>query len=336
MPAGLLWGALYWAYGARAAAAIPVAYAVLTVLDLLVLFRLRRYELFRWTQQALDTRASRRASARPRGDRRIRPGDPLGVHRGGDGAPVRGCPGVPRGGSRRTWRRSSLPPGCNPGWPSTTPLPPRLVLAFFVLNIVAVSATVVRRAAFLRDGSAQAPAARGGLPEPGADASPVGEARDPGHARGWHRPRAQQPRGRDPARRRAAPRGLEPPRGGQPAPAHAPADGRGAGGPPVASAAGARASRGAERSRRARARGPRGRRGEMARGAGRVRNPGVIAPSLADQGLDPAALSRLAAVLAGRGASRRARVGGSAVRRLHPACTRSARARRGSPRSWAP
>jgi len=51
MPAGLFWGALYLAYGERAAAAIPIAYSVLTLL--FILFRLRHYEQFRWTQQAL-------------------------------------------------------------------------------------------------------------------------------------------------------------------------------------------------------------------------------------------------------------------------------------------
>ena len=53
VPAGLVWGALYWAYGERVAAAIPVSYSVVTVLDLLVLFRRRSYERFRWTQQIL-------------------------------------------------------------------------------------------------------------------------------------------------------------------------------------------------------------------------------------------------------------------------------------------
>jgi len=52
-PAGLAWSALYFAYGERAVAAIPLAYAVLTLLDLLVLIRLRRYELFRRFQQLL-------------------------------------------------------------------------------------------------------------------------------------------------------------------------------------------------------------------------------------------------------------------------------------------
>jgi signal transduction histidine kinase len=53
VPAGLLWGALYFAYGERTVAAIPVAYSVLTFADLLLLFRLRRFELFRRTQQIL-------------------------------------------------------------------------------------------------------------------------------------------------------------------------------------------------------------------------------------------------------------------------------------------
>jgi signal transduction histidine kinase len=53
MPAGLLWGGLYWAYGERAAAAIPVAYTVLTLADLAVLVRVRSYEWFRRAQQAL-------------------------------------------------------------------------------------------------------------------------------------------------------------------------------------------------------------------------------------------------------------------------------------------
>ena len=54
MPAGLLWGGTYWAYGQRVAGAIPVLYTVATLVDLLVLFRWRNYERFRWTQQALQ------------------------------------------------------------------------------------------------------------------------------------------------------------------------------------------------------------------------------------------------------------------------------------------
>ena len=53
VPAGLLWGALYYANGEREAAALPVGYAVLTFLSLLLWYRLRRYELFRRTQQVL-------------------------------------------------------------------------------------------------------------------------------------------------------------------------------------------------------------------------------------------------------------------------------------------
>src|SRR5512141_583784 len=53
IPAGLLWGALYFAFGEPRVAAIPVGYCVFTVLDLGVLFRLRRFELFRRVQQFL-------------------------------------------------------------------------------------------------------------------------------------------------------------------------------------------------------------------------------------------------------------------------------------------
>jgi hypothetical protein len=52
-PAGLAWGALYFAYGEGRVAAIPVAYAVFTLLDLLVLLPLRRYEAYRQIQQLL-------------------------------------------------------------------------------------------------------------------------------------------------------------------------------------------------------------------------------------------------------------------------------------------
>ncbi len=53
IPAGLIWGVLYFAYGERAAAAIPVAYAVFTSVDVLALFLLRRYTLYREIQQLL-------------------------------------------------------------------------------------------------------------------------------------------------------------------------------------------------------------------------------------------------------------------------------------------
>ncbi len=53
LPTGLLWGSAYFAYGERAAALIPLSYVPISVLDLAVFMRLRRYELFRNTQQAL-------------------------------------------------------------------------------------------------------------------------------------------------------------------------------------------------------------------------------------------------------------------------------------------
>ncbi len=53
VPAGLIWGAVYWVYQERAVALFPFAYSALTLLDILVLFRLRRYELFRMIQQFL-------------------------------------------------------------------------------------------------------------------------------------------------------------------------------------------------------------------------------------------------------------------------------------------
>jgi len=52
-PAGLVWGVLYFLFGERTVAAIPVAYPFLTGLDLLILFRLRRFELYRQCQQVL-------------------------------------------------------------------------------------------------------------------------------------------------------------------------------------------------------------------------------------------------------------------------------------------
>src|SRR5262249_54215800 len=53
VPAGLLWGALYFAYGERTAALLPLAYSALTLLGLVILIPLRRYELFRQIQQLL-------------------------------------------------------------------------------------------------------------------------------------------------------------------------------------------------------------------------------------------------------------------------------------------
>jgi len=53
LPAGLVWSALYFVYGERTAAAIPLPYSVLTLLDFLILLRLRRFDLFRQIQQFL-------------------------------------------------------------------------------------------------------------------------------------------------------------------------------------------------------------------------------------------------------------------------------------------
>jgi signal transduction histidine kinase len=52
-PAGVIWGAVYFAFGERLAAAIPTSYAVLTLLDVALLVLLRRYTLFRKIQQGL-------------------------------------------------------------------------------------------------------------------------------------------------------------------------------------------------------------------------------------------------------------------------------------------
>jgi signal transduction histidine kinase len=53
VPAGILWGVLYFAAGERSAAMLPWSYAAFTALDLLLLLRLRRFGVFRYTQQFL-------------------------------------------------------------------------------------------------------------------------------------------------------------------------------------------------------------------------------------------------------------------------------------------
>lgn len=52
-PAGVIWGAVYYVFGERIAAAIPTSYALLTLLDVGLLVLLRRYTLFREIQQSL-------------------------------------------------------------------------------------------------------------------------------------------------------------------------------------------------------------------------------------------------------------------------------------------
>jgi signal transduction histidine kinase len=53
VPAGLIWAGIYFAYDEAAAAAVPLAYPLLTFVDLLILLHLRRFELFRNSQQFL-------------------------------------------------------------------------------------------------------------------------------------------------------------------------------------------------------------------------------------------------------------------------------------------
>ncbi len=53
VPAGLMWGALYFAYGERLVATIPLAYVAFTLVDVPLLLLLKRYELFRRIQQFL-------------------------------------------------------------------------------------------------------------------------------------------------------------------------------------------------------------------------------------------------------------------------------------------
>src|SRR5512146_1023575 len=53
VPAGLLRGSSYFAFGERYAAALPWSYSVLTFLDLLAFVRVRRFGVFRYVQQFL-------------------------------------------------------------------------------------------------------------------------------------------------------------------------------------------------------------------------------------------------------------------------------------------
>ena len=51
MPTGIVWAAIYFAYGEHVAAVIPISYLPITFVNLAVLLRLRRFELFRNVQQ---------------------------------------------------------------------------------------------------------------------------------------------------------------------------------------------------------------------------------------------------------------------------------------------
>ena len=53
IPFGFLWGALYFAFGERSVAVLPWAYSVLTLLNLSVLYRWRRHEVFRVTEHLM-------------------------------------------------------------------------------------------------------------------------------------------------------------------------------------------------------------------------------------------------------------------------------------------
>ncbi len=53
IPFGFLWGALYFAFGERSVAVLPWAYSVLTLLNLGVLYRWRRHEVFRVTEHLM-------------------------------------------------------------------------------------------------------------------------------------------------------------------------------------------------------------------------------------------------------------------------------------------
>src|SRR5690606_47546 len=50
VPAGFLWGGLYLAFGARFAAIFPLAYSVLSIVNLLILRETRYFRFFQTTQ----------------------------------------------------------------------------------------------------------------------------------------------------------------------------------------------------------------------------------------------------------------------------------------------
>ena len=53
LPAGLIWGAVYLLFGETTAGFLPLLYALLSLLNLLLFSRTRRYETFRFVQLLL-------------------------------------------------------------------------------------------------------------------------------------------------------------------------------------------------------------------------------------------------------------------------------------------
>jgi signal transduction histidine kinase len=140
VPAGLVWGALYFAYDERAVAAIPVTYSVLTSLYVLVLLQTRRYEFFRKTQQFLMLVLPFALQLA------------LGGFVGSSAVILWSLIAVLMallfGGTREAigWFTAYVSAVVAAAWLQprlviNNNLPPWLVLAFFVLNIVAVSST---------------------------------------------------------------------------------------------------------------------------------------------------------------------------------------------------
>lgn len=139
LPAGLIWGAIYWAFGETAAALAPWAYVVLSIASILIFSITKNYALFRFSELALIL---------------VLP-FVLGLTLGGfvnSGAVVLWSLLAPIGalifdGSRqaRNWFAAYLilillSGLLQPFIPATNQLPPWVVLAFFLMNIGAISA----------------------------------------------------------------------------------------------------------------------------------------------------------------------------------------------------
>lgn len=139
LPAGLIWGAIYWAFGEETAALAPWTYVVLSIVSILIFAFTKNYALFRFSELALIL---------------VLP-FVLGLTLGGfvnSSAVVLWSLLAPIGalifdGSRHAMRwfvaylililLSGL---LQPYLPATNSLPPLVVLAFFLMNIAAISA----------------------------------------------------------------------------------------------------------------------------------------------------------------------------------------------------